>query len=147
MTSDGGGATREDFTWLVNDFVQRVHGVDHALILSSDGLRLTASDTMGVNDADQLAAIASGVLGLARSGGGLFGMGPCEQIIHRHSGGYFLFMHIGAGGGLVVLTAPKCDMQVVGYEMAQFVTNVGDRLTPEVRAGLRHVVTARRPQG
>lgn len=147
MTSYSGAATRGDFAWLVNDFVQRVHGVSHALILSSDGLRLTASDTMAVDDADQLAAIASGVLGLARSGGSLFGMGACDQIIHRYQGGYFLFMHIGNGGGLVVLTAPKCDMQVVGYEMAQFVNTVGRRLTPQVRAGLRQVVTARKPHG
>jgi hypothetical protein len=144
VTSDQGGKHKPDFAWLVNDLVQRVHGVTHALILSVDGLRLTASDTMSEDDGDHLAAIASGVLGLARSGGGLFEMGTCEQIIHRHSDGYFLFMHMGTGGGLVVLTGPKCDMQVVAYEMTQFVTNVGDRLTPEVRARLRPVATAAR---
>jgi predicted regulator of Ras-like GTPase activity (Roadblock/LC7/MglB family) len=134
-----------DITWLLNDFVDKVHGVTHALITSSDGFPLTSSAAVEDDDAEQLAAIASGLLSLAGSSAALYGKGSCEQIIIRLTRGYFLFMGIGTGAGLAVLTNPECDMRVVAYEMTQFVTNAGHALTPELRADLRRVLTARRP--
>lgn len=146
MTAANNTTGRSDFTWLLNDFVRKVHGVTHALIMSSDGFPLTASDAVGNDDAEQLAAISSGLLSLAGNSATLFDKGNCEQIIIRLSRGYFLFMSIGVGAGLAVLTGPECDMKVVAYEMTQFVTNAGHALTPEIRADLRRVLTARRPQ-
>jgi uncharacterized protein len=145
VTAAANGKSAENFGWLVDDFVHRVHGVTHALILSIDGLPLASSSSVGNDDAEQLAAISSGVLSLAHHGAALFGKGSCEQIIIRLTDGYFLFMGIGAGAGLAVLTASEAKMQVVAYEMTQFVENTGHALTPEVRADLRRVVTARRP--
>lgn len=141
-SESGTGST--DFTWLLDDFVRKVHGVTHALIMSSDGFPLTASQAVSNDDAEQLAAISSGLLSLASNGAALFGKGSCEQVIIRLSHGYFLFMGIGSGAGLAVLTGPECDMKVVAYEMTQFVTNAGHALTPEKRADLRRVLTARR---
>ncbi|TNC26984.1 roadblock/LC7 domain-containing protein [Amycolatopsis alkalitolerans] len=137
----------QDFTWLINDFVHQVHGVSHALIMSSDGFPLAASDAMNTTESEQLAAIASGLLSLAGNSASLFGKGACEQIIIRLTGGYFLFMGIDTGAGLAVLTGHDCDMKVVAYEMTKFVTGAGHALTPEVRADLRRVLTARRPLG
>ncbi|SFN25237.1 hypothetical protein SAMN05216207_101161 [Pseudonocardia ammonioxydans] len=136
----------QEFGWLVNEFVGRVHGVTHALVMSSDGFPLTASESVSTDDAEQLAAIASGLLSLAHNSAALFDKGGCEQIMIRMTHGYFLFMGIGSGAGLAVLTAPGCDMKVVGYEMTQFVRNAGHVLTPEVRADLRRVLSARRAQ-
>ncbi|MDQ0380705.1 roadblock/LC7 domain-containing protein [Amycolatopsis thermophila] len=142
MTADTG----QDFTWLINDFVRKVHGVSHALIMSSDGFPLTASDDMSTEEREQLAAIASGLLSLARNSAALFDKGTCEQIIIRLTHGYFLFMGIDTQAGLAVLTTPDCDMKVVAYEMTQFVSSAGHALTPEMRADLRRVLTGRRPQ-
>jgi predicted regulator of Ras-like GTPase activity (Roadblock/LC7/MglB family) len=133
----------DDFTWLINDFVARVHGVSHALILSSDGLSLTSSDTVGTVKGEQLAAIASGMLSLARNSAALFDKGTCEQIIVRLSSGYLLFMGIDSGAGLAVLTDADCDMKVVAYEMTQFVLHAGHALTPQTRADLRRVLAGR----
>ena len=142
---EGRRSPAQDFGWLVNDFVRRVHGVTHALIMSADGFPLTASRTVSGEDAEQLAAIASGLLSLARSGAGLFDKGTCEQIMIRMTSGYLLFMSIGTGAGLAVLTGPDCDMKVVAYEMTQFVRNTGHALTPDARADMRRVLSARRP--
>ncbi|MEQ3549786.1 roadblock/LC7 domain-containing protein [Pseudonocardia nematodicida] len=138
-------SSQEEFAWLVNEFVGRVHGVTHALIMSSDGFPLTASSTVDTQAAEQLAAIASGLLSLSHNSAALFDKGSCEQIMIRMSHGYFLFMGIGSGAGFAVLTAAGCDMKVVGYEMTQFVRKAGHVLTPEVRADLRRVLSA--PQG
>lgn len=147
MTSSNSRQPDQDFTWLINDFVRKVHGVSHALIMSSDGFPLTASDAMTTTESEQLAAIASGLLSLASNSANLFDKGTCEQIIIRLSQGYFLFMGIDSGAGLAVLTGPDCDMKVVAYEMTQFVSSAGHALTPETRADLRRVLTARRPLG
>ncbi|QGK69774.1 roadblock/LC7 domain-containing protein [Allosaccharopolyspora coralli] len=136
----------QNFDWLVDDFVGRVHGVTHALILSADGLPLAGSSTVSTDEGEQLAAISSGVLSLAHNGAAMFEKGTCEQIIIRLTEGYFLFMGIGTGAGLAVLTSSEAQMRVVAYEMTQFVENVGHALTPEVRADLRRVVTAQRPR-
>ncbi|MEU6641534.1 roadblock/LC7 domain-containing protein [Saccharomonospora sp. NPDC046836] len=146
MTADIDSSNNQNFAWLINDFVRKVHGVTHALIMSADGFPLTASDAVTNEDAEQLAAIASGLLSLARNSATLFDKGTCEQIIIRLTHGYFLFMGIGSGAGLAVLTGPDCDMKVVAYEMTQFVRNAGHALTPEIRADLRRVLTARRAQ-
>lgn len=138
------GYEPQDFAWLINTLVERVHGATHALILSADGFPLTASDGVSTDEAEQLAAIASGLLGLARNSAALFDKGTCEQIIIRLTRGYFLFMGIGDGAGLAVLTSPGCDMKVVAYEMTQFVDKAGHALTPKVRADLRRVLTAQR---
>jgi hypothetical protein len=139
MTSDAAITSPQDFAWLVNGFVQRVHGVTHALVMSSDGFPLVASDSVGNDESEQLAAISSGLLSLAANAASLFDKGSCEQIVIRLSRGYFLFMGIGRSAGFGVLTVSGCDMKVVGYEMA------GHALTPQLRADLRRVVTARRP--
>jgi predicted regulator of Ras-like GTPase activity (Roadblock/LC7/MglB family) len=139
------GHADHDFTWLIDDFVEKVHGVTHALIMSSDGLSLTSSQAMSMDEAERLAAIASGMLSLARNSAALYDKGTCEQIIVRLSDGYFLFMGIDADAGLAVLTASDCDMKVVAYEMTQFVQHAGHALTPERRADLRRVLVGRRP--
>lgn len=152
MTADGssapqrGATTPNDFRWLLNGFVRKVHGVTHALIMSSDGFPLTTSEAMSNDDGEQLAAISSGLLSLARNSAALFDKGTCEHIMIRLTKGYFLFMGIGTGAGLAVLTNPECDMKVVAYEMTQFVASAGHVLTPEARADLRRVVTAQRPR-
>lgn len=143
MMSTASAASSGNVGWLVEEFVERVHGVTHALILSTDGLPLAGSSSVGMDEAERLAAISSGVLSLAHNGAALFGKGACEQIIIRLDDGHLLFMGIGSGAGLAVLTSSAAQMRVVGYEMTQFVERVGHALSPEVRADLRRAVTER----
>jgi hypothetical protein len=140
--SENAHQAAQSLRWLTNEFVQRVPGATHALILSSDGLPLTRSESVGMTEADQLAAIASGLLGLARNSAALFDKGNCEQIIIRLSGGYLIFMSIGTTSGFAVLTTANCDMKVVAYEMTQFVASAGHALTPAARADLRQVLAS-----
>lgn len=144
MTADHATEEPPDFGWMINKFVERVPGVTHALILSADGLPLTSSASVSSDGAEQLAAIASGLLGLARNSAALFGKGSCELIMIRLSRGYFLFMGIGESAGLAVLTSAGLSMKNVAYEMTQFVDTAVHALTPKVRADLRRVITARR---
>jgi predicted regulator of Ras-like GTPase activity (Roadblock/LC7/MglB family) len=146
VTTDSGITSPADFAWLIDGFVDRVHGVTHALVMSSDGFPLVASGSMAGDDSEHLAAISSGLLSLAGNAASLFDKGDCEQIVIRLGRGYFLFMGVGRSAGFCVLTSAGCDMKVVAYEMTQFVDKAGHALTPQLRADLRRVVTARRPR-
>lgn len=145
--SDPAPTSARDFAWLINGFVRRVPGADHALVLSADGFPLVASDSMPGDRAEQLSAIASALLSLAGNAASLFERGHPDQIVIRLAQGYLLFMMIGRSAGLCVLTSSSCDMKTVGYEMTQFVRTAGHALTPQLRADLRRVVSGRRVGG
>ena len=119
--------------WLVDDFVRRVSGVRHALVVSGDGLRLAASDQLGTGLADQLSAIASGLISLTRGAAQCFRAEPVRQTIIEMAGGYLFLTSIADGSALAVFADVNCDIGMVGYEMTMLVTRVGQLLVPAAR--------------
>ncbi len=67
--------------WLVSDFVRRVSGVTHALVVSVDGLKLAVSDRVDESTADQLAAVASGLISLTRGAARCFQAGSSLGLV------------------------------------------------------------------
>lgn len=131
----------QKLTWLVNNFVTEVPGVAHAIVVSSDGLLLTVSDGLSVERAEQLAAVASGLLSLAQGGTRLFDQGSCVQTIVTMERGYLFVMAISDGSCLAVLASRDCDLKVVAYQMTLLVDSAGHVLTPQLRRELRGALT------
>ncbi|MET9344858.1 MULTISPECIES: roadblock/LC7 domain-containing protein [unclassified Nonomuraea] len=127
--------------WLITDFVSNVPGVAHAVVVSSDGLPLAASAGFPTDRADQLAAIASGLISLTQGAARVFEGGPVAQTIVEMQRGLMLIMSISDGSCLAVLAAPDCDMGLVAYQMTLMVERAGQVLTPAVRAELRATQT------
>lgn len=125
------------FGWLVSDFADRVPGVAHAVVVSADGLLLTSSARLPRDRADQLAAIASGVVSLTLGAARCFDAGGVVQTIVEMDRGIVALMSISDGSCLAVLAASACDIGLVGYEMTLLVDRVGQLLTPELRAELQ----------
>ncbi len=125
------------FGWLVDDFVNRVPGVAHAVAVSADGLLLTASRHLPRDRADQLAAVASGLVSLTQGAARCFEAGHVVQTVVEMERGIVLLMSIGEGSCLAVLAAPNCDIGLVGYEMTLMADRVGQQLTPQLRADLQ----------
>jgi uncharacterized protein len=123
-----------DFAWLVNDFTERVAGVSHAVVVSADGLLVATSQGFPRDRADQLAAIASGLVSLTQGAAHCFMGGQVRQTVVEMEGGFLFVMAIGDGSSLAVLASPQCDIGVVGYEMALLVVRAGELLTPGTRA-------------
>ncbi|HYZ36861.1 MAG TPA: roadblock/LC7 domain-containing protein [Pseudonocardiaceae bacterium] len=134
MTTAQAGSER--FGWLVDDFVNRVAGVAHALVVSSEGMPMTPSAHLPRDRADQLAAVASGLVSLAQGAARCFDAGQVVQTVVELEGGIMLLMSIGDGSSLAVLAAPTCDIGLVGYEMTLLVDRVGQQLAAQPRAGL-----------
>ena len=61
--------------WLLDDLVRRVGHVTKAVILSQDGMALGASQSLGRDDAEHLAALSAGFQSLARGAARHFGNG------------------------------------------------------------------------
>jgi uncharacterized protein len=119
--------------WLVSDFARRVAGVTHALVVSVDGLKLAVSDRVDEAAADQLAAVASGLVSLTRGAARCFDAEPVVQTIVETAGGYFFVTSVSEGSTLAVFASVECDIGMIGYEMAMLVGRVGQLLDPGAR--------------
>lgn len=130
-------ATQPELGWLTDDFVRGVPGVAHAVVVSADGLYLFGSRGLPQDRAEQLAAIASGLVSLTLGAARCFEAGLVNQCVVEMDRGYLLLMTVSDGSSLVVLAAPNCDIGLVGYEMTLLVERVGERMSPELRARLQ----------
>jgi predicted regulator of Ras-like GTPase activity (Roadblock/LC7/MglB family) len=126
----------DQFGWLVSNFTERVPGVAHAVVVSVDGLLLTASSRLPGDRAEQLAAVASGVIGLTQGAARCLEGGGVLRTIVEMDRGLLLLMSVKDGSCLAALAAPNCDVGQVAYEMTVLVDQVGQILTPEMRNAL-----------
>ncbi|WP_328557014.1 MULTISPECIES: roadblock/LC7 domain-containing protein [unclassified Streptomyces] len=123
------GARRSgELDWLLDDMVLRVTEVRHAVVLSNDGLAVGASTALRREDAEHLAAVASGFHSLAKGAGRHFGAGGVRQTMVEMDEGFLFVAAAGDGSCLAVLTAVTADIGLVAYEMALLVKRVGEHL-------------------
>ncbi|MCA2221370.1 roadblock/LC7 domain-containing protein [Nonomuraea sp. NPDC052129] len=125
-----------DLNWLVSGFVEQVPGVAHTVVVSADGLPVAISRGFPQDRADQLAAIAAGLISLTQGAARVFEGGGVTQTLIEMDRGLLLAMAISDGSCLAVLAAPDCDMGLVAYQMTILVERAGQVLTPAVRAEL-----------
>jgi predicted regulator of Ras-like GTPase activity (Roadblock/LC7/MglB family) len=124
---------RAQLDWLLDELVQRVPSVRHALVLSSDGLARGASHTLGREDGEQLAAVASGLHSLARGVGQHFDTGGVRQTLVELDDAFLLVSAAGSGSALAVFADAEADIGHVAYEMTLLVKRVGPHLTTAPR--------------
>ena len=127
----------DELDWLLDDMVLRVAGLRHAVVLSNDGLAVGASEGLGREDAEHLAAVASGFHSLAKGAGRHFGAGGVRQTMVEMDDGFLFVAAAGDGSCLAVLTAVTADIGLVAYEMARLVKRVGEHLYTAPRVGAR----------
>ena len=135
MDHDEGTAGRVgQLDWLLDDLVRRVGHVTKAVILSQDGIALGASQTLGRDDAEHLAALAAGFQSLARGAGRHFGGGGVRQTIIEMESGFLLVSAAGSGTCLAVIAEEGADLGVVAYEMAILIRRTGEHIRVNTRA-------------
>jgi predicted regulator of Ras-like GTPase activity (Roadblock/LC7/MglB family) len=125
-----------DLAWLLSDLSERVQHTRSTVLLSTDGLT-KAFHGMDLDSADQLAAIAAGLISLARSTGTNFGGNDGVRQVVVELNDTLLFVSLaGFGSALAVLADRKADAGVLGYEMAQLIKSV----RPFLATPARHAV-------
>jgi predicted regulator of Ras-like GTPase activity (Roadblock/LC7/MglB family) len=133
----------KDLNWLINNFVDQVPKVAHAIVLSADGLVLAYSDGLARDRADQLSAVACGLSSLTVGAAKIFEAGTVTQTIVEMKRGFLFVMQISDGSVFAVMAAPECDMGLVGYQMTLVVERTGDVLTPSLREELQAALPKR----
>ncbi|MET8573579.1 roadblock/LC7 domain-containing protein [Streptomyces sp. NPDC005012] len=133
----GGPRRSVELDWLLDDLVIRTAAVRHAVVLSDDGLAVGSSSGLGREDADHLAAVASGFNSLAKGAGRHFGVGGVRQTMVEMDDGYLFVAAAGAGSCLAVLTGATVDIGLIAYEMARMVKRVGEHLHQQPRIPVR----------
>jgi uncharacterized protein len=127
----------ENLNWLLERLCDTVPGIRQAVVVSSDGLALAKSEGVDRETAERLAAVSSGMIGLAYGSAGRFGAGPVSNVIIEMQNGWMFVTGIRDGSLICCLTEKDIDMGAIAFEMSIFVQRVGDSLTAEVRQELK----------
>jgi len=133
MASDVVPGGPEDLSWLLSGLLRRVPNTRSALLLSADGL-VKAAHGLEREDAEHLAAIASGLYSLGRSVGKRFDSdGNVRQVVTELSTMVLYVVSAGHGAQLAVLAGREADASVLGYEMGMMVKSVQPHLVTPAR--------------
>lgn len=123
-----------DLAWLLDDLVDRVAHAERGIVLSNDGLLIAASRDLAREEAEHLAAAASGLQSLARGTGRYIGGGAVRQTVVELEQAYFFVTAAGKGACLAVQAGSDADVGLIAYEMARLVTSVGAFLSTPLRS-------------
>ncbi|MFB7652449.1 MULTISPECIES: roadblock/LC7 domain-containing protein [unclassified Streptomyces] len=122
--------TDNSLIWLLESLLKRAPGAQHALVLSRDGLKLCWTEELSLDEADQLAAICSGIQALSQGASVEFGdgSGGVRHFMTEYPGGQLFIVGAGIGAHLAVLGQESADPGVVGHHMAELVEQIGEHL-------------------
>ena len=129
-------ATHTELDQLLTGLVDRVAEVNHAVVLSEDGLVVSRSTAFLRDDAERLAATASGLMSLSKGVSMDFRGGPVRQALIEMRNGSLILTAAGPGAHLAVLTSQGADVGVVAYQMNMLVKKIGEHLSAAPRAGV-----------
>jgi predicted regulator of Ras-like GTPase activity (Roadblock/LC7/MglB family) len=121
-------AAPTDLSWLLDDLVDLVVGVQYAIVLSNDGLLLAASRGLTREESETMAAAASGVQSLARGHGRMAAAGEPRQTVVEYDGGNLFICAAGQNSCLAAQSSDQVDIGVLAFEMARLVTGVSSFL-------------------
>lgn len=128
---------RQDLSWLVTDFTERVRDVAHAVVVSSGGVPLAASEPMAADGRDQLAAITFGLVRLGAGAARMFGGGELTRTLVTMDRGHLVIMIVGDRSSLAVIAAPEADLDLVAFEMTRLAEQAGGLLALGARGERR----------
>jgi len=131
-----------DVNWLLETFVEETPRVVHAQTVSADGMDLARSASLDSVQADQLAAVASGLASLTDSAAEVLGVLPVKRQVIEAEDGWILISRISSRASLIVVTRSNADLGLVGFEMSRLAEQAGSVLSPDVIARLKNSLSA-----
>lgn len=127
----------DNLNWLIGRLCESVPAIKQAVVVSSDGMAMAKSEGVDRETAERLAAVSSGMIGLAYGSAGRFGAGPVSNVIVEMQRGWLFVTGIRDGSLICCLTEKDVDMGAIAFEMSIFVQRVGESLTADVRQELK----------
>lgn len=133
--------TNEQFSFLLDKFVAENSGVDDALAVSADGIRLATSKGLPEAIADQFGAITSGLASLTLGAARCFAEENVHRVVIEMDRSYLLIVNISHGAVLGVVARKDADIGQVAYEMTLLAERTGQSLTPETIAEMKNTLS------
>ncbi|GLU45753.1 roadblock/LC7 domain-containing protein [Nocardiopsis ansamitocini] len=121
--------TTAQLDWLLNELVERLPGAREAVLLSSDGLLLSASSHTGQERAERISAIASGFSSLARGAARQLAANEVRQTVVEMDNAFLFVIAAGNGACLSLVSDAEADVGLVAYEINRLVRQVGPHLS------------------
>lgn len=122
-----------DLNWMLDELVTRVAGVQYVAVLSTDGLCVGKSRSLGRDDSEHLSAMASAFQSLARGVGRHFRAGHVRQTVVELDEAFLVVTAAGNGACMALLASADADIGMVAYEMNLMVKKVGKFLVAQPR--------------
>jgi predicted regulator of Ras-like GTPase activity (Roadblock/LC7/MglB family) len=131
----------QQFSFLLDNFVSETVGVEDALAVSADGIRLAVSDGLPEAMADQFGAITSGLASLTLGAARCFAEDSVHRVIIEMDRSYLLIVNITHGAVLGVVARKDADIGLVAYEMTLLAERAGQVLTPDLIVELKNTLS------
>jgi predicted regulator of Ras-like GTPase activity (Roadblock/LC7/MglB family) len=109
-------------------FAESVPGVEHALLLSSDGMAVASSKMLLPDDGERLATVSAAAIGLAEGSTRSSGIGAVREIMIVMARSLLFVTQIAEGSSLAVLSDASADLAKVGQEMGMLIARLADQL-------------------
>ncbi|WP_019070760.1 roadblock/LC7 domain-containing protein [Streptomyces hokutonensis] len=125
---------RPDLSWILDELVKVPHA-RHAVLLSADGLAMSASDGVGRVLAERIAATTTGLQSLSRNGAEFVSDldTPWQQTMVQYRDGYLFVIAAGNGSFLVASAGTAVEIDHFSYTMADIVKRLSDALAVDPR--------------
>ncbi|MBT2540076.1 roadblock/LC7 domain-containing protein [Streptomyces sp. ISL-44] len=120
--------------WMLKDLAAGVPQTRHVIVLSADGL-CVAQHGAETDTADRLAAACAGLQSLAGAVAAELprSEGRMRLVVIEMDGGFFYLMAAGNGSYLAVLADEGVDAGLMGAQMRNLVTRMGEHLSSPPR--------------
>jgi predicted regulator of Ras-like GTPase activity (Roadblock/LC7/MglB family) len=123
---------------MIGEFAAQRTEVVAAVLGSGDGLLITASEDVDRDHADELAAIACGLVSIVSgSTARMFGDDRVELAMAQLSHRTLLIRPVGDGSVVAVIATSDADVDATGAALAELTDKIERLLTEEVRAELQ----------
>jgi predicted regulator of Ras-like GTPase activity (Roadblock/LC7/MglB family) len=125
-----------DMTWMLDDLTARVPEIERVVLLSRDGLPISASSKVTREDAERLAAVAAGFYSLARGSAASLGGDQTRHIIVEMTGRFLFIAASGHDGCIAAVASAGARLGLIAYEITILARRAADHLPGPRRAVL-----------
>ncbi len=139
--SDG----RDDLSWVLTDFAQRVADVDCVVLWSSDGFPRGASEGVAKEQAEDLAAMSASAFSSSKRVSVIGGGGDLSKTVIEGANRFVILALAAERTGITVVVDTAADPLIVNVELDRLLAQVGEHLVTEGRGGSANPLTGTRP--
>ncbi|WP_025617040.1 roadblock/LC7 domain-containing protein [Salinispora cortesiana] len=133
MSGTGDTTLNPQLSAVLDGLAKQIPAVAHVVAVSADGLLLASTADLDRDRGDQLAAIVSGLVSLARGTTDLLETGGVQFQLLMMRDGILVVQQVPDGSSLAALAGTDCDPSLVAYELAALAARIGEQVKPGPR--------------